>query len=94
MNLICFANSCYKRKLSTFSWGFIVIYDYYKGTLFINVGTFEKILLSESEACRSSNLWGDFWGQTGLLVNVSRANFDYVFVDLFNAKVDFLKKMK
>ena len=56
---------------------------------------FEKILLSESVAHRSSN-WASFqqiflW-DTSKLVNILRANFNYIFIDLSNVKVLFLKR--
>ena len=56
---------------------------------------FEKILITETEVLRSSN-WGnfltDFLGEIRQLVNISKANFYYILIDLSIFKFPFLKK--
>ena len=55
---------------------------------------FEKIWISKSIARPSSN-WANychvFW-ETSQLVNISRANVNYVFIDLSNVKIPFLRR--
>ena len=59
----------------------------------VSLSHFDKILLTESAAHQISK-WTNyrFWGETSKLVNISRANFTYGFIDLSKAELLFLDK--